>query len=61
MQGNALENVLTAYPDDRFVEYHFPGLDESQEGFDWCSLKVVLAPCEGDWYLVGLIHSEWTI
>ena len=61
MQGNALENVLTAYPDDHFVEYHFPGLDESREGFDWCSLKVVLAPCEGDWYLVGLIHSEWTI
>ena len=61
MQGNALENVLTAYPDDHFVEYHFPGLDESREGFDWCSLKVVLAPCEGDWHLVGLIHSEWTI
>lgn len=61
MQGNALENVLTAYPDDRFVEYHFPSLDESREGFDWCSLKVVLAPCQGDWYLVGLIHSEWTV
>ena len=61
MQGNALENVAAAYPDGRFVEYHFPGLDEGLGGFDWCSLKVVFAPCRGDWYLVGLVHSEWTI
>lgn len=61
MQGNALENVASAYPEGHFVEYHFPGLDEGMEGYDWCSLKLVFEPYQGDWYLVGLIHSEWTI
>ena len=61
MQGNALENVAAAYPEGRFVEYHFPGLDEALEGFDWCSLKLVFEPWQGDWRLVGIIHSEWTI
>lgn len=59
--GNALENVSEAYPDARFVEFHFPGLEESQEGFDWCSLKLVFQVWNGDYKLMGVIHSEWTI
>lgn len=59
--GNALENVTEAYPDCRFVEFTFPGLDASYEGLDWCSLKVVFAPSNSRWLLVGLIHSQWTV
>lgn len=58
--GNALENAADVFPDGRFVEYHFPGLDPKNEGFDWCSLKLVFEEYGGDWYLVGLIHSQWT-
>lgn len=58
--GNALENVADTFPDCRFVEYHFPGIDPKNQGFDWCSLKVVFSPYQDGWYLVGLIHSEWT-
>lgn len=61
ISGNALENVMAAYPDGRFVEYHFPGIDPALEGFDWCSLKLVFEEWDNDWYLVGLIHGEWTI
>ena len=61
MQGNALENVDSAYPDARFVEYHFPGIDPDMEGYDWCSLKLVFQVYQNKWYLVGLVHSEWTI
>lgn len=61
ISGNALENVAAAYPDGRFVEYHFPGIDPALEGFDWCSLKLVFEVWDNDWYLVGLIHGEWTI
>ena len=61
MQGNALENVASAYPEGRFVEYHFPGLDEQMAGYDWCSLKLVFECYQGDWYPVGLVHSEWTV
>lgn len=59
--GNALENVDAAYPDARFVEYYYSGLDPAMNGYDWCSLKVVLQPYENEWYLIGLVHSEWTI
>lgn len=60
-QSNALENVADVFQDCRFVEYHFPGVDPEKKQFDWCSLKLVFAPYEEQWYLVGLIHSEWTI
>lgn len=59
--GNAVENVADAYPDAQFVELYYSGLDETQEGFDWCALKLVFEPVGGALMLVGVIHSEWTI
>lgn len=61
ISGNALENVDAVYEDGRFVEYHFPGIDPAREGFDWCSLKLVFEVWNNDWYLVGMIHGEWTV
>lgn len=61
--GNSLENVRDAYPEDRFVEYYFPGQDPEVGGLDWCALKLVFSDEEhtGSYLLVGIIHSEWTI
>ena len=59
--GNALENVAQAYPGCRFVDLCYPERDPDLGGLDWCSLKLVFAPLEGQWWLVGLIHSQWTI
>ena len=59
--GNSLENVADAYPDATFVEFYYSGLDESNEGFDWCGLKLVFEPFGGHLMLVGIIHSQWTI
>lgn len=59
--GNAMENVQEVFSDCRFVEYYFPGVKPELENFDWCALKVVMAPYAEQWYLVGLIHSEWTV
>ena len=61
MSGNSLENLQQAYPDCRFVDLCYPSLDPAYEGLDWCSLKLVFAPTQSGWYLVGLIHSQWTI
>ena len=61
MSGNALENVGEAYPDCRYVDLCYPSLDPTYSGLDWCSLKLVFAPTQSGWYLVGLIHSQWTI
>jgi len=59
--GNALENLTEAYPGCRFVDFSFPTSDPVNDGLDWTSLKLVFCP-EGDsWYLVGIVHGEWTV
>ena len=30
-------------------------------GWTGAPLKIVFAPTQSGWYLVGLIHSQWTI
>lgn len=59
--GLAIENVTEAYPDATFVEYHFDGLEEENEGMDWCALKLVFEQVAGQWQLIGVIHSQWVI
>ena len=59
-RGNTLINIAEAYPGAAFVEYHFPG-SQQYGGMDWKSLRLVFALYEGKWYLVGIIHDEWTI
>lgn len=61
ISGNSLENVTEAYPDCRFVEFSYPSRDPQYGGADWCSLKLVFAPGETDWYLIGIIHGQWTV
>lgn len=59
--GNCTENAADAYPDGHFVEFHFPELDPDNEGFDWCSLRLVFEQYREEYKLVGVIHSQWTI
>lgn len=59
--GNALENLAEAYPGCRFVDFCFPSTDPVNDGLDWSSLKLVFQPGEEHWYLVGVVHGEWTI
>jgi hypothetical protein len=59
--GNSLENVGEAFPDADFVEFHIPGEKKENEGLDWSSLKLVFEKYEGQYRLVAVIHSQWTI
>lgn len=59
--GNSLDNVKEAYPNGKFAELYFKGFEEQFEGIDWESLKLVFEKQEGKWYLVGIIHGQWTI
>ncbi|PRO66204.1 S-layer homology domain-containing protein [Alkalicoccus urumqiensis] len=59
-EGNSLNNIDEYYPDGVFVEYHYPGSDEFA-GMDWSSLRIVMVESDGEWYVVGVIHDEWTI
>lgn len=59
--GNALENVTEAYPDGQFVDFNFSRLDPDQQGLDWCSLKLVFLPDQGELKLAGILHGQWTV
>lgn len=59
--GNALENIPEAYPDSRFVDFSFRSIDPDLAGKDWSSLKLVFEIYEDAWYLVGIVHSQWTV
>lgn len=59
--GNSLNNIREVYPGAVVVEYHFEGFDPNYAGMDWRSLRLVLEDFGGIWYLVGIVHDEWTI
>lgn len=59
--GNAINNIPDIYPDGMIVEYYFPGFDPQYGGMDWRSLRMVFIQEGTDWFLVALVHGEWTI
>lgn len=59
--GNSINNIQEAYPDAQYYEYHFSGFDPQYEGMDWVSLRLVFEEYKDKWYLVGIVHSQWTI
>lgn len=58
---NTPNNAREAYPTAIFVDYHFPGFDPKVEGMDWQTLRLAFEQKDGQWYLVGIIHDQWTI
>jgi hypothetical protein len=60
-RGNTIDNIAEVYPKAVIVEYHFTGFDPKVMGMDWRSLRLVLEEQDGVWYLVGVVHDEWTI
>lgn len=59
--GNMLENQFEVYNNAIIVEYYFPGINPDYGGIDWESLRLVFEQYEDCWYLVGIIHNQWTI
>lgn len=60
-KGNTLINSFEVYPGSIMVEYHFPGFDPQYSGMDWSSLRLIFEKKDAVWYLVGIIHDQWTI
>ena len=58
--GGMINNIPDFYPGGMMVEYHFPGIDPEYGGLDWRSLRLVFLPYGEDWFLVGVVHDEWT-
>ncbi|MBI5540650.1 MAG: hypothetical protein HY951_11365 [Bacteroidia bacterium] len=59
--GNTINNIDSVYKNCDFTENHFSGIDKKFEGIDWCSLRLVYKKYNDNYYLVGVIHDQWTI
>ena len=57
-KGNTINNIREFYPQGVWMEYHFPAPPQRN---NWNSLWLVFEQLNGKWYLVGIIHGEWTI
>lgn len=59
--GNAIENLTEYYEHCEYVDYEIDSLSEADDAIDWSSLRLVFQKIDGSWYLVGIVHGEWTV
>jgi len=59
--GNSLNNLDSVYKNCDFTESHFSGFEKKYEGHDWRTLRLVFKERNGKYFLVAIVHDEWTI
>lgn len=59
--GNSTDNTADVYPNAILFEAYDPGPVPAEESVRWQSLRLLFEPVGADWYLVGVVHGEWTI
>ncbi len=60
--GNTINNAAAVYPETTRVEFYVvPQVGEGTPEFDWAALRLVFERSADSWYLIALIHDEWTI
>ena len=55
--GNSLNNLEQVYPNDFFTESYHPGKSE----MDWSCLRFIFKKDGDTFYLIGIVHDQWTI
>lgn len=60
-KGNSLNNIAEVFPGLHFVDCHVEGKDPQYNGMDWRSLRLVFKMHNNAYYLVAVIHDQWTI
>lgn len=56
--GNTINNIKEFYPGCDYVEMYHPG---KEDGNDWSGLRFIFKKYNGKYFLVGIVHDEWTI
>ena len=59
--GNSLNNLETVYKSCDFTESYFSGFDKKFGGMDWCCLRLVFKKHLDKFYLIAIVHDQWTI
>lgn len=60
-KGNSKNNLAERFPNCNFLEYYFKGANEKYDGMDWTSLRLVFEKYQNGYFLVAVIHDQWTI
>ena len=58
--GTTTNNLKETYKGCPFTESYFSGFDKKMDGMDWRSLRLVFKKQGDKYYLVGVVHDEWT-
>ncbi|MFC1599023.1 hypothetical protein ACFL2U_03410 [Patescibacteria group bacterium] len=59
--GNTINNAFEFYSNSIVVEYYFAPVNPRYGKMDWSALRLVFEEYNDTWYLIGIIHDEWTI
>lgn len=61
ISSNTVNNIIECYKNlpVHFVEYYNPGSNE-YDGMDWSCLRLVFEYKNKRWYLIGIVHDQWT-
>ena len=59
--GNSLNNLITTYKGCNYTESYFSGFDKKYDGMDWCCLRLVYTKYQLKYYLIAIVHDQWTI
>ena len=59
-EGGMINNIPDFYPEGVMVEYYFSGFEPDYGGLDWRSLRLVFVEYGEAWFLIGIVHDEWT-
>ena len=59
--GNSIDNTASVYPNAVLFEAYDPGPVPADESFRWQSLRLLFESDGTTWWLVGVVHGEWTI
>jgi len=58
--SNTLNNIKEIFPNAEYVEYYYKG-SGNYDGMDWASLIFYVEQFNGKYYLVAVVHNQWTI
>ena len=59
--GNTIDNTAVVYPNAILFEAYDPGPDPQMKDFQWQCVRLLFERSSDRWFLVSVVHGEWTI
>jgi len=59
--GNTIDNTADVYPNAILFEAYDPGPDPQMKDVQWQCVRLLFERSGDRWFLVSVVHGEWTI